>query len=495
MLVTIQFPIADARPFGAQPNLRLDLPDWPEPETSFNPQFVHFFGKATERIGDPDQAWPDEIKFVQASRGLRFDRLETRHFGLRGRRFQPWCAFRRLFCDGRAVVRTEIGLAHKQKSFPLVKLSLEEILSIVRGIADLPTCVSGPTVDSKLRPIIGQGKHLARLYAQASMKHSVSNHSLGMQLVEAGEPLLLVELTPDEMAEDAKLIIPDGFTVLNSSSINGAKAFFCRLNITTGIVSTWIIQKGTATIQQLRSLRLCLIRLHAEREVLDIILKQIHRGRLLNPPTELAVEILDQYFNERIKIINRENWGGMNQSSIVAAFDATQAIVRPAIQQQLIKRYEGGRFQVWKKIQAFQEQRRATKLVHVISVEKGAIMIDKKVTVSGTGNIVNVAEYMSNITNTVNNNISKSGVNDEVKELIKELNQEIERVASKVDPSQVKKMGKNLEALSKELASDEPERRWYEFSIDGILDAAKAVGSIADPVCVIAKKLLTLLIV
>ena len=86
-------------------------------------------------------------------------------------------------------------------------------------------------------------------------------------------------------------------------------------------------------------------------------------------------------------------------------------------------------------------------------------------------------------------------VDNEIKVLIKQLNQEIERVASKVDPGQVKKMGKNLEALSKELVSEEPERRWYEVSIEGIMDAAKAVGAIADPVFSIAEKLLKLLII
>ncbi len=495
MLVTIQFPIADARPFGEVPNLRLALPDWPEPNCSINPHYVHHFGKAAERIGEPDEAWPDEIKFVQAAKGLRFDRLETRHTGQLGKRFQPRCAFRRLFCDGRAVVRTEIGIAHKRSAPPLKNLTLEEVLCIVNGIVEIPTLV--PTVDgeSKLRPILLQGKHLARLYANASMNHDIANYAAGIKLVEAGQPVILVELSPEEMSEDAIATIPDGFTVVKETSINGAKALFCRLNSPVGIVSTWIIQKGSATAQQLRSLRLCLIRLHAEREVLDLILKQIHRGRLLNPHSEYAVDMLDQYFNERLKIVNRDKWGGMNQSEIVAAFDATQTIVRPAIEQQLIKRYEGGRLQIWKKIEAYQEQRRATRLVHTVNVNKGATMNVKQVNVSGNGNSVNVADYMCNVTNTVNNNMSDSVADDEIKALIKQLNIEIERVAPQVDPSQVKKMGKNLEALSKELVNEEPDRRWYEVSLEGIIDAAKAVGAIADPVVSIAKKLVQLLVI
>jgi hypothetical protein len=326
------------------------------------------------------------------------------------------------------------------------------------------------------------------------MNQGVSNPSLGLSLVEAGDPVMIFELGPNEVDLDKIQVNEYGFTRLKSESINGAKALFCRLKTAAGIVPVWIIQKGVASIGQLRSFRLCLIRLHAEREVLDLILKQIHRRTLLNPPSEDAVNLLDEYFNERIKIVNRDKWGGMKQSEIITAFDATKEVVRPAIQEQLIRRYEGGRLQVWKKVEEYQDQRRATRSVSVIKVEKGAIMIDKNVNVSGTGHIVNVAEYMTGITNTVNNNLAESVADKQVIDLIKELTQEIDRVAIDVDPSQVKKMGKNLEALSNEVANQDPDRKWYEVSIEGIIDAAKAVGSVADPVVTVAKKISALLL-
>ena len=494
MLVTIQFPIADARPFGPHPDLRLSLPDWPEPETSINPQFVHYFGKAAERIKDVDEAWPDEIRFIQATRGIRFDHLEQHGIELAGRRFQPRCAFRRLFCDGRAVVRAEIGIANNPNPGSLYNLSLEDVLAVARGISEIPTKVHSIGGEQKLRPIISQGKYLARLYAHASMNRKIPDVSSGYKLVETGDPVLLIELQPSEINLDGAVKNVDGITVIDRKYVNGANAVFCRLKTRAGIISTWIIQRGSASVGQLRSLRLCLIRLHAEREVLDLILKQIHRRRLLNPPTEEAADLLDEYFNERTKVVNRKKWDGIYQSEMIAAFDATSAIVRPAIQAQLIKRYEGGRLQVWKKIKAFQEERRATRSVKVVNIEEGGIMVDKQVNVSGTGNVVNVAEYMSNVTNTVNNNLAESNADQEVKKLIDDLAGEIERIADKIDPVQLKKMGKNIEALSNEVASEEPEQRWYEVSIEGLKDAAQAVGAIADPVFSIVKKLSALLL-
>lgn len=493
--MSIQFPIADARPFVPKANLRLPLPDWPDLNTSIDPQFVRYFGKAIERRMEPDQAWPDESKYILAKRGLRFDRLETRHAGLPNRRFRPRCAYRRLLSDGQAVVRAEIGIAHSRLFNPLIDLSIEEILTIIREISETPTMVPGQVGEQKKRPILAQGKFLARLYANASINSASGDRSRNQQLVEAADPLVIAELDQFESSLDIKNKKIDGLVVVDEACVNGARALYCRLETSAGIVSTWVLQRGAASTGQLRNLRLCLSRLHAEREVLDLILKQIHRRRLLNPPSEEAVDLLDQYFNERIRVVNREEWGGLKQSAILSAFDATQAVVRPASEAQLISRYEGGRRQVWQKIAKYQEERRATRLVHVLNAEKGAIMVDKQVNVSGTGNIVNVADYMSNVSNTVTNNLAESGATDEVKKLIEELNSEIQKVSASSDPAQVKQMGKNLKALSEEVASDEPERRWYEVSLEGIKEAAETIGEIAKPVISITKKLAALLLV
>ncbi len=494
MLVTFQFPIADARVFVSHKNLRLPLPDWPEPKTNINPQFVHHFGVARERRNEPDEAWADEVSFVLARRGLRFEHLEKCYVGLSNQRFCPQCAFRRLFSDGVAVMRMEIGIAHRQRYPSLKNLTIQEVLTIARKIAQIPTLV--PSVEGKTRPqpIFAQGKNLARLYAHASMNRGITDKFLGLKLVEAANPLIIVELDPDEANLNVNAHQTDGLTLIDQAYVNGAKVLFCRLEIEAGKVPIWILQKGTSTLGQLRSLRICLTRLHAEREVLDLILRQINRKYLLETQSEKDVNLLDQYFNERLKIVNRDHWGGIKQSEIVTAFDATVSVVQPAKQDNLITKYNGGRRQILEKIKKYQEQRLATRLVNVIKIENGGVMIDKQVTVRGNGNIVNVAEYMTNVTNTVNNNISKSEVSEDIKNLLKELNDEIGRIAKEVDPSDVESFGKNLETLSKEVTRKHPQRRWFKFCLDGIKETAQTVGEIAVPILNIISKLSPLLL-
>jgi hypothetical protein len=77
VLVVFQFPLADVRPFDNDTDLRLPFPDWPNPDTDINPQFIHHFGKVVERRNAADPALPDEIKFCLARRAIRFDDLGT----------------------------------------------------------------------------------------------------------------------------------------------------------------------------------------------------------------------------------------------------------------------------------------------------------------------------------------------------------------------------------------------------------------------------------
>lgn len=190
LLITLQFPTSDARPFIPQLNLRLPVPDWLYLSAGFHPQFVHHFGQATTRNREPDQAWPDEITFCRARRGLRFDQLERYHVGLPRRRFKARCAFRRLFCDGQAVVRMEVGIAATRNTpSSLTPLTIGEVLSVAREIAECPTIVPNPEERPSSKPIIAQGKSLARLFAHASMNKVNAEHvKTGMRLVESADP-------------------------------------------------------------------------------------------------------------------------------------------------------------------------------------------------------------------------------------------------------------------------------------------------------------------
>ena len=116
------------------------------------------------------------------------------------------------------------------------------------------------------------------------------------------------------------------------------------------------------------------------------------------------------------------------------------------------------------------------------------------VTTSGQGNIVNVAEFMRDVTNTVNQNVGQASTPDDVKALVKELADRIAAVALQVAPETAEQMGGDVKALSDEMTKTQPRRKWYQLSLDGIKEAAEAVGEIGKPILETAVKLMPLLL-
>src|SRR5439155_5109117 len=112
--------------------------------------------------------------------------------------FLPTCAFRRLLCDGAALARVEVGVAHSSRATPLRGVEGIELFSIMRDFLELPTQVAQVNDAPASRPLLLQGRNLARLYEQASTK-SGSPNARGLGLVESGMPLIVAEFESDEV--------------------------------------------------------------------------------------------------------------------------------------------------------------------------------------------------------------------------------------------------------------------------------------------------------
>lgn len=53
----------------------------------------------------------------------------------------------------------------------------------------------------------------------------------------------------------------------------------------------------------------------------------------------------------------------------------------------------------------------------------------------------------------------------------------------------IERMVQDAEALAKEMASGSPRRKWYELSVEGLCDAAEALGKVGEAVVKAAAKL------
>ena len=91
------------------------------------------------------------------------------------------------------------------------------------------------------------------------------------------------------------------------------------------------------------------------------------------------------------------------------------------------------------------------------------------------------------------NKIAQSDAPDELKEHLEKLNDAVKEMIQRLPEAQQKQAAQDLQTLTDEALSEEPRRKWYELSAEGLIEAAKAVGEIAVPVITAAKAVLAFL--
>lgn len=483
MLAVVQFPIADARGFLNEPLGRLEIPDWPAPRTHVNPQFVRRFGPAVERQGRADRAWVDEHSFCRASRAIRFVGMPA-SMGPRSAGFAPKCAFRRLFVDGSGVVaRVEVGIAHdRRRGRP--RIDEPSCLAIVSDLLRLRTRV--PQEEARDRPLLLQGQHLARLYRRATTKNGVPANPNDARIVEDGRPLVVVELEPGELEgplEETRGVDP--------ARVGGADLAFARLRLDWGPIGVWLLRPGTASRGSLRGLRLCLLRLHAERECLGMVINEVRRGIVTFDTPGAARDRLDRFLNDATKLILKEKWSDHSQSAIREAFDAATDLAEPDEAADLSQRLEGARRQVAAKVQEYARYLSAPRSYEVVEVEGDYVKNEVNISRSTvTNSNVIAAARMGNVLNS----FRQTDASDELKQAITDLHAEAAKLIERVnDEKTVTAIEKRVELLTDQARESEPLEDIVRAAGNGLIQAGQLVSDMAEPIAGAVKRVLSLL--
>jgi len=83
--------------------------------------------------------------------------------------------------------------------------------------------------------------------------------------------------------------------------------------------------------------------------------------------------------------------------------------------------------------------------------------------------------------------------NPELAPLLAQLTQAVEQVLAHLSAEQAAEVREDLERLQEELQKPQPRKKWYNLSIEGLIQAAKNVGAIGGPVIELAGKILRLI--
>lgn len=292
MLITLQVPLADMRGFLMDSG-KLNMPTWPIPCP--DREFVRHFGCIRNRKRGGIEGWIGEDTICEAENAFNFTGnlsfVNTENAKVHKLR----CAFRRLYFDGLAVGKYEIGISTGQKKHGIM-YSKDDIKQLFNHIINLQVRTS--LSDGKTHKLIDIGKPISNLYLHSTSKNGFAGSQNWW--VTDGRPLLFWDCGKTEIKDfpyhKKQLCLDnDGFILTHS-----------LMPVLGTNVPVWILHCQDYCFKSIiRELRISLMRLHSEHECLRIVLKSIMNGNLKVTPRSQLSDKLQYYFNTVTSRISR----------------------------------------------------------------------------------------------------------------------------------------------------------------------------------------------
>jgi hypothetical protein len=305
MFIASQIPVSDARSFVPEDTGKLPLPDWPGALVSR--EFVRGLGGVKARRRGGVAGWAGELVYCDARRGLRLAGGAAAWAAPAGGPAR--LTHRRFLSDGGAVTRIELGTVSRRDE---ELADVKTVRALIRAWLQMPFEVRSD-LRSWVRTPLAQGAgEVASMVLRSTTRAGAATAGWW---VEAGRPIVLIERDhergdePPALERRVPALAEDGLFVSSEPFDAGGRP-----------AVAWLINKTpSADGDALRRLRIHLFRLHAERECLGRILREIRLGRLAVERDAPASESLQLYLAGAAGILNRDMLFGRSQDQLLAA--------------------------------------------------------------------------------------------------------------------------------------------------------------------------------
>ncbi|KGQ19388.1 hypothetical protein LF41_3038 [Lysobacter dokdonensis DS-58] len=481
MLLVVQHPIADLRPFLGADSGALGRPAWPVPDPQHD--YIRGTGRVRRRMRGGIDDWAGEDLYGDASRAIRFgDRLGEQTFDIHGEQARVRTSFRRFLSSG-TVGRFEIGLGLDTGS--------HDHLAVATRLAQLPVQLrSGQQIK-----LIDAGTRLAAQLLDATTRHAAPGSPQGNAAtgqakpsgaqrwwMAAGNPVIVLEFQPGEGAS----VMPDAAQPVEVG-LAGVKLWHAWIGLGGALHGTWLIERGNDE-RTVRRLRINLSRLHAERECLRIVLQTMGNGQRL-AITQANSDGVQTYLNEAVHGLQKRQRFGIAQSPILeASMDAYGiAIAGQSASLDTMRR------QVKDKVDAY-IRRQEAKIVQ--NIHNGDV-IQNTTTVGnlGQGAVVNVvtAKEIENAFNNAFKMVREAdGATQDRKDKLDALIKQVQELVPQLPEETKAQALSDMETLTREATSAKPRRKMLEVSGEGLIEAAKTVAKMVPSITAAVAGLLTL---
>jgi hypothetical protein len=305
VFLSIQFPLADSRAFVSGGTNLLGRPTWPSVSPDID--FVRSFGSIRKRKLGGLPGWVGETAICEATRALRFTRITHYKDAPAKLSLGIDVVFRRFYFDGLAVGKFELGFSTDNRgSLGLNRKQtsdfLDHCLSLPVTVPALSNKAVAPSMTrTAVQTELGRvGKSLAGFYAACSVSHPPPAQLMDWWVL-TGTPLLVLIHNSSE-----KVHIPYLGKSVPRSEILKADLSSYEVPYQGKTIRMWVIGLGERTnYRDVRALKICLLRLHAEHEALRLILQNVSTNKIAVLARSSESNALQRYLNEATRKIAR----------------------------------------------------------------------------------------------------------------------------------------------------------------------------------------------
>jgi hypothetical protein len=328
MLLTLQIPFADVRPFlSADDTKKLPTPMWPGPRPGR--AFIYRSGGIKSRKNRYVEPWIDEARFADLHQAIKFPaEIHNLKFGSESEPVRLRLAFRRFLSDRSATARAEFGFARIRGDEQ--PLSPQGLLALLLHTLTTKVTIAPRNATIQERDLVGADRALADHLLRATTQLSAlrDGWSPPSWWVSPGTPLLIVQYAaPDEASGLAgpAATFPD--ERLESA---GLRLSYRTVKIDELEVRVWAIETaGDSDSDAARGLRIHLARLHAERECLSRVLRLISSRSIPIVPGSRGTDLLQQYLRWAFRVQSEGVANGLPTQAILTSAYESDELVTP----------------------------------------------------------------------------------------------------------------------------------------------------------------------
>ncbi len=281
MHIIFQFPIIDLRPLLTKDKIRLPLPFWPAPDLDTGRPFIRQFGRLRNRKLGGTTGWAAEEFFCDARLSIKYDNLHLKGPTVSDtEKAVIYKCYRRLYSDGKFMNKLELGFIDDIETRLKAANKSTDLSAVIAHYCDLEV-----KVGENLLPLYKAGDPLAGAYSKSTTYRENFNQDIST-LLFAGKPNITVVLPPG-----IRFIIPIAARQISTFKTGEKEITLYGWNYQHQgkPVKIWIIRlpqtffvaaedKGVASVQ--RNLRINLLRIHAEKETVRILLSQVLQNKV-----------------------------------------------------------------------------------------------------------------------------------------------------------------------------------------------------------------------